>query len=76
MKGEPKMWKRLFYEGYEIEAKVYETGSEYGIDGGRISKLWMRKDGRIALNYDRGWDVHPVDKDAERVYEYVLKKWN
>ena len=28
------MWKRLFYEGYEIEAKVYETGSEYGIDGG------------------------------------------
>ena len=71
------MWKNLFYEGYEIEAKVYETGSaEYGIDGGRISKLWMRKDGRVVLNYDRGWDVYPVDEDAERVYEYVLKKWN
>ena len=34
--------------------KHYEEPSEeYGISGGRISKLMLKQDGRVVYNYDR-----------------------
>ena len=39
--------------------KVYDVGSVYGINGGRISKLMLKCDGKIVCSYDRGWDVLP-----------------
>ena len=36
------MWKYGIINGFEYEVKVYDTGSQYGINGGRISKLWLR----------------------------------
>ena len=35
-----------------FSAKVYDLGSDYGINGGRVSKLWIRG----VASYDRGWD--------------------
>lgn len=46
---------------YTYLAKVYETGSEFGIGGGRVSKLDIRdaETGETVAHYDRGWDMNP-----------------
>lgn len=56
--------------------KVYEGGSQYGIDQGRISKLTLKRDDKIIANFDRGWDVEPVDLDAEIAVAILLKEHN
>lgn len=43
--------------------KYYDEPSAYGINGGKISKLRIEKDGVATCNYDRGWDIEPEDDD-------------
>ena len=47
--------------GYSFQAKIYDEGSEFGIDEGRVSKLWVRDEAtrQTVINYERGWDVRP-----------------
>lgn len=52
--------------------KHYEEPSKYGINNGRISKLMLKIDGEIVCNYDRGWDVRPMNKAAEAALEILL----
>ncbi len=72
-------WKegclRVYGDIYHYWAKVYDEGSEYGIDGGRVSKLMLRRNGEIVCNYDRGWDVKPVDEGAELAKDIVLHEY-
>jgi hypothetical protein len=45
-----------------FQAKLFDTGSDYGINGGRVSKLAIwNKDGTYLVNYDRGWDIEPTE---------------
>ena len=76
--GEETMWKNTKIKGYDISAKVYGEGSKYGINGGKISKLHIRKENYCYLNYDRGWDIEPDENNSEllEVYNEVLKMWN
>jgi hypothetical protein len=62
---------------YKYWVKHFEEGSEFGIGGGRISKLTIRKVGesRDLCNYDRGWDVEPAD-EVKAVYAIILGKYN
>lgn len=54
-----------------------EPSEDYGIDGGRISKLEIRIDGEACTcRYDRGWDIRPADADTRIAYEFLLKKYN
>lgn len=46
---------------YEFCAKVFDEESEYGIDGGRISKLSVRYGTLPIISYDRGWDAEPEE---------------
>ena len=57
--------------------KHYEESSPFGIDGGKISKLTLRKFGesRDVVNYDRGWDIKPTD-EVKAVYTIILGKYN
>ena len=59
-------------------AKVYDEGSEFGIDGGRISKLQIRIDGVTVVNYDRGWDIRPDENDEATMIAYTIcmKEYN
>lgn len=50
---------------FTYQAKQYDLGSEFGINGGRISKLEIRRGGRTVAHYDRGWDIRPADKETE-----------
>ena len=89
-KKEREEYKRLFKEGTigvpvngetkiaHYWAKVYDEGSEYGIDGGRISKLQIRIDGVTVVNYDRGWDIKPDENDeaAAIALAILMKDYN
>lgn len=56
--------------------KDYEEPSEYGINGGKISKLQIKIDGKTVCNYDRGWDVKPTCKEAEITLSILLNAYN
>lgn len=58
--------------------KAFEEGSEWGINGGKISKLSIKIDGEWVANYDRGWDVKPADDDeaAQPAYCILLNEYN
>ena len=52
--------------------KHYEEPSEdYGIDGGRISKLMLKRDGEITYSYDRGLDRRTARKGVFLVIRYI-----
>lgn len=74
------MWKEgvilINHHGYRYRVKYFEEGSQYGIDGGRISKLMIKRGGEIVCNYDRGWDMQPVDEDTEKALAILLYDYN
>ena len=53
-----------------------EPSEEYGIDGGRISKLMLKADGKVICNYDRGWDMEPTCNEAELALAILMKEHN
>lgn len=57
--------------------KHYDKPSEeYGISGGRISKLMLKQDGRVVYNYDRGEDIEPQTPEAEKVLAILIHEYN
>ena len=55
-----------------------EPSEEYGIDGGKISKLWIKdmKTNKAVANYDRGWDIEIKAPAVKKFYEKILKQFN
>ena len=60
---------------YEVQAKVFLEGSEFGIDNGPISKLTIKNlnNKNTIVNFDRGWDIKPKSKEDKEVYEEIVK---
>ncbi len=56
--------------------KYFSEGSRFGIDGGRISKLCIKTDGKTACCYDRGWDGKPEDYAAKAALAILIKEYN
>ena len=56
--------------------KVYEEPGEYGICGGRISKLMIKIGNEIVCNYDRGWDVKATRYEARFALKILLHEYN
>ncbi len=62
---------------YRYSMKHFSEPSEdYGINGGRISKLDIRCNEKILYNYDRGLDIAPKTADAEIVLNQLLDQYN
>ena len=74
------MWKegslKVYNSIFHYWMKVYETGSEWGIDGGKVSKLMLKRSGEVVYNYDRGEDVAPVDEETELAVQLLLHSEN
>lgn len=70
------MWKegsiKVGISIFHYWMKQYDEGSEWGIEGGRISKLMLKRNGEIVCNYDRGWDIKPSDPDTQLAMEIIL----
>jgi len=62
---------------YKYWVKHFEEGSQFGIDGGKVSKLTIRKVGETKdlANYDRGWDIEPTE-EVTVVYAIIMQKYN
>jgi len=58
---------------FTFQAKVFADPSEFGINDGRISKLWIVDfQGKTVVSYDRGRDIQPKTNQACEAMEYVL----
>jgi len=65
-----------------FEAKLSDVSVNYGINGGRISKLIIFDDSlrkrmkslykSMIIHWDKSWDIKPTKRTAE-VYESVVK---
>jgi hypothetical protein len=66
-------------DGFRFQAKVYATGSQFGINGGAVSKLavWDHRNGNfsagVILNYDRGCDEKPENKEQSELLQALLR---
>ena len=70
------MWSKGIINGYEYWVKHFDEGSEFGINGGRISKLAIRdQQGRWLVNYDRGWDQRPA-REVKPIYDKLIEMYN
>lgn len=49
-------WVEGYADNTFFQAKLYDEPSVHGIDGGRVSKLYIT-DG---VNYDRGWEYGEI----------------
>lgn len=56
--------------------KAYDEPSEYGINGGKISKLLIERNGVTTCNYDRGWDIEPQDELTKMALCILLNNYN
>lgn len=75
------MWKKgtvlINGETYKYCAKVFgEPSEDYGIEGGRISKLEIRLGDFPVVNYDRGWDIEPETEGAQLAFLAVMRQFN
>lgn len=62
---------------FHYQVKHYDEPSEtYGIDGGRISKLFIWRDEVYTCRYDREWVLKPEDEDTEKVLAILIRKFN
>jgi hypothetical protein len=63
---------------YKYWVKHYETGSQFGIDEGKVSKCTIRKAGesRDLFNFDRGLDVDCRNDEVRAVLNIILAKYN
>lgn len=65
------------YKSIKYWVKHFEEPSEdYGINGGKISKLSLKMDGVCIANYDRGWDIEPTCDEAELALCILLNNFN
>ena len=61
-----------------FDIKHFKEPSSFGIEEGRISKLFIMTEVRrstVAL-YDRCWDVRPKSPDVRAVYKTLLARYN
>jgi len=71
--GEKSVWFPKYFE-----AKVYNEGSKYGVNNGRVSKLMVWEIGfsgekYISINYDRGWDRYPEHETNRQLLVKILE---
>jgi hypothetical protein len=60
------------YPDYTFLAKVYDVGSVFGIENGRVSKLQVWRADREVMNYDRGWDQVPTSRRDRKALKEIL----
>lgn len=74
------MWKegslKVYNSIFHYWLNVYENGSSYGIDGGKISKLILKRNDEIVCHYDRGWDMKAIDEETQIALKILLHSEN
>lgn len=65
---------------YTFEAKVYIDPSDFGIENGQVSKLFVtyipdvtKDNSKTIASYERGWDIKPKTKEDKDLVEHLVK---
>lgn len=75
------IWVEGSFEGRRYQAKVFDERSKFGIEGGRVSKLFVIDAAAAGwaapvVAFDRGWDA---GEDLREVWEplvaLIVKHW-
>lgn len=62
---------------FEYLIKAYdEPSEEFGLDGGKISKLTIKRGNKFVYNYDREPDIEPVDDATVEALNTLIHKYN
>ena len=61
---------------FQYLVKHYDDPSHFVIGNGRISKLMLKRNGRIVYNYDRGEDTKAIDSDTEKALAILIRDYN
>ena len=61
---------------FDYELKHFDKPSEFGIEGGRISKLSLKFKGKFVAVYDRGWVIKPKTAAAQEALQYLMERYN
>jgi len=70
-------WTMGTIDGFDFEVKHYQEGSEFGINGGRISKLWIGNKGqKAAAWYERGWGKKPHTTKERKAMNAIIERFN
>ena len=76
--GQKGNWTYGQIGGFDFEVKHWPEPSIFGIDEGRISKLWIssRVSYRTVASYDRGWDIRPRFDNEIEATQAVIDRFN
>lgn len=58
---------------YKFQAKLFNTGSSFGIDDGRVSKLCIWDEDGSIVDYDRSWGIKPSTPKEITYFKSVMK---
>lgn len=63
----PEEKGKLQINGHQMEWVMRRSKGEsfFGVRGGRIFKLLIKKDGEVTLEYERGYSKKPESEDEE-----------
>lgn len=70
------MWKEIAIMGYKVTVKVFEKGSQFGMDEApRISKMAIFNKGKQVFNYDRGLDFNELPSWTYKIIIKAVKEF-
>ena len=71
-------WMLVHIGPFWFAIKYYEEPNVFGIDEGRISKLWLtwKDSNATAAAFDRGWDKRPDSEEAQEAVDTLCTLWN
>ena len=72
------MWKNGIIDAYCYEVKVFDEPSKYGIEGGKISKLYIYTNNALkcVCQFDRKWVIKPTDEIVIKLCELLVAIYN
>ena len=71
-------WTYGHTDEYDFQVKHFDRPSSFGIEEGRISKLWITRhsDRRVIAAYDRGWDILPGTEEELDATQAIIDRFN
>jgi len=73
VKRKTSEWLEGRIDEFKYYAKLYDTGSKYGINKGRVSKLTVVGLSGDIISFDRGWEKKPHTDEERKILKALLK---
>lgn len=65
-------WVKGSTDGFSFEALVFSEASEWGINKGPVSKLFITKEKQVVLAYDRRWEKESQQPAVVKAFQKIM----